>query len=187
MASGDVGEISLRDNCLQARHFGTNLQTAAAGGSGTGIPAGCFLAGAVDTLDVNNGMVKYVDVTLTSAQIKALNATPIALLAAPVTGLVNIVHAVVAKLVYVSATYACNASGASLFYGDNTTAVGITLTQAFIQSASGTNYLHVRGAATALAPVSASAINIKAASTDPTTGDSLIKIRVYYSILPSTF
>lgn len=128
--------------------------------------------------------IQFVDVTLTAAQILALNTTPITLVAAPGSGLVTLVDSVFARLVYNSTTYSCNASGAALKYTDGSgAAVGISLTQAFIQSSSGTNYLHVRGGATALVPVANAVIVIQAASSDPTTGNSLINIRTYYRVV----
>lgn len=173
MASGDVGEVSLRDNCLQARHFGTNLATTLQGGSGTGIPQ-TYL---VDEL------LHYVDVSLTTAQILALNATPVSLVAAPGSGKAVLVSHVVASMTFLTAAYACNAAGATLFYTDGSGVnTGVTLTQAFIQvAASGS--LFVKGAVTALIPTANAAIVIKAATSDPTTGAGSLKIRTYYYVV----
>jgi hypothetical protein len=183
--SGDVGEISLRDGCLLARHF-TALKT----GGDTGIPAGAFAANGIAKADLATDLVQYQDTTLTALQVKALFTTPIVVVTAPGAGKMIIVQEMFVTMVYGAATYSCNASGASLFYKSTAAgqAVGITLTQAFIQASSGSNYAHVRGGVTLITDVTANldnqAVAIKAATSDPTTGDSPIKIRVYYRVVP---
>lgn len=181
-ASGDIGEQALKDSSVGTAEIQASAVTAAKlAGSITG---SLLTANTVDKGQLALGILQYAQVNLTAAQVKALNTTPISLVAAPGSGLGIIVDFVYASLVYVSATYSCNAGGASLFYTDGSgTAVGIALTQAFIQTSSGTAHLHVRGSATALAPVANAAIVIKAASTDPTTGDSLIKVLTYYRVV----
>lgn len=145
------------------------------------------LHGDVDFVQaLRHGWSSWVDVALTAAQVKALNTTPIVLIAAPGAGAYIIVREVIASIVFNSAAYACNASGAALKYKSDASgaSVGISLTQAFIQAASGTVAAHVRGSATALAPDVNQPVVIQAVSTDPTTGDSVINLRVYYQVVP---
>lgn len=132
---------------------------------------------------IRHGTLAWADTTLTAAQVKLLNTTPIQLIAAPGAGLSVVPVKVMATMVYGTATYSCNASGASLFYTDGSGAQpGLTLTQAFIQQTASSS-LFVNGAATAFVPTANAKIVIKAATSDPTTGDSPIKIRVYYHVV----
>lgn len=156
--------------------------------------AGDEIASASDNVlvgQMNENVVKYVDVTLSSANILALFTTPQVLIAAPGAGKMILVEDVFATMVYNSTTYACNAAGASLFYKSDASgqAVGATITQGFIQSASGTNFQYVRGGTSAVTDVTANLANqpvaIKASTSDPTTGNSVIKIRVYYRVVPA--
>lgn len=183
--SGDVGDISLRDGALRARHF-TGLNT----GGDTGIPASCFAANSIAKGDLATDLVQYQDTTLTAAQVKALFTTPIVVVTAPGSGKMIIVQEMYATMVYGTATYSTAAGGAALKYKATGAgqAVGAALTQAFLQASSGSNYAHVRGSATLITDVTANLDNqpvvIQAATSDPTTGDSPVKIRVYYRVVP---
>ncbi len=183
--SGDVGEISLRDNCLQSRHFG-GLNT----GGDTGIPAAAYAANSVGKGQMALDTIQYADVTVLTAAVKTMFTTPVVLVAAPGAGLVILVQELWVTYVYGAATYACNAAGASLFYKAAATgqAVGITVTQAFIQLSSWTNFATVKCAATLVTDATANlanqAIAIKASTTDPTTGDGTLKFRTYYRVVP---
>lgn len=131
--------------------------------------------------------------TIATASVLTLNTVPVVLVAAPGSGMAIFVDDIVASYVYNTTTYACNASGASLFYKSDGSgqALGITLTQAFIQSSSGTNFSHVRGNSTAITDATAAMANqpvvIKAATSDPTTGNGAIKIFTRYRVLPVPF
>lgn len=127
----------------------------------------------------------YALVNITAAQMLALNATPQTIIAAPGAGYSILVQDAVASITYNSAAYSTNASGASLFYTDGSgTAVGITLTQAFLQASADAS-LYIRGSATALIPTANAPIVLKAASTDPTTGNSVLKLQVWYRVIPN--
>jgi hypothetical protein len=131
----------------------------------------------------------WQDTTLTAAQVKACFTTPIVVVSAPGAGLMVLVEDVFATLVFNSAAYACNAAGALLKYKADASgqSCGTTLTQAFIQSASGSNFAYVRGAATLITDVTANLANqpvvLQASTSDPTTGDSLLKVRVYFRLV----
>ena len=133
-----------------------------------------------------NGQKSWVDVTITAAQALASFTTPVVVIAAPGAGKAIIVESAVASLVYVSATYAWNAGGALLKYKADASGAssGITFLEAFLESSSGTNVQFVRGAATAHSPDINQPLVFQSAAADPTTGDSPIKIRVYYRVVP---
>lgn len=170
-ASGDVGNQAIKDGAIKNAEVASDAAI---------VYSKLSLAASLLSADMEPALQHYTDVTLTSAQVKALNATPITLVAAPGLLKAILVDAVYSTLTYVSAAYSTNAAGATLFYTDGSgTNTGITLTQAYLQS-SATAQAYVRGAATSHSPTVNAAIVIKASTTDPTTGDSPIKIRTYY-------
>lgn len=131
----------------------------------------------------------YRTVKITTAQMLALNGSPIQIVPAPGAGKVIVPTMMIASLVYGSATYSCNASGASLKYGSAGagTSTGFTLSQAFIQSASGTNVQVVNQSSAATYLPATTDYNVPltliAATSDPTTGDSDMYVRVYFRIV----
>lgn len=126
-------------------------------------------------------------VQITTAQVLALNTTPIQLVPAPGAGLVVVPYLMVASMVYNSTTYSTNAAGASLAFGANGagTAVGLTLTQTFLQSAS-TSFSVVSASTTAYSPLATDVnqpLTLIAASSNPTTGNSDLYVRVYFRVI----
>lgn len=187
-ASGDIGTTSLKNNCVTSAELAATTITASQIAANT-ITNAQLAANTVGINQLATAVMQTAQVNLTAAQVKALNTTPIQLVAAQGAGLVVFVNSVVVSMVYGTATYSCNASGASLFYGATAAgqACGVTVTQAFIQLSSGTNFAYIRGNATLMTDVTANLANapvtIKAATSDPTTGDSLVKILVYYKVV----
>jgi hypothetical protein len=135
----------------------------------------------------------YRTVKIPSASVLTLNTVPIQIVPAPAAGKILIPTLMIASLVYGAATYAVNASGASLKYGTAGagTSTGFTLSQAFLQSSSGTNVQVVNqsSAATYLPATTdyATPLTLIAASADPTTGDSDLYVRVYFLTLTVPF
>lgn len=135
----------------------------------------------------------YRTVKIPTASVLTLNSVPVQIVPAPGSGLLIVPTMMIATLVYNSATYAVNASGASLKYGSDGsgTSTGFTLTQGFLQSSSGTNtqIVNQSSAATYL-PASTdvnTALTLIAATADPTTGDSDLYVRVYYRVVTVPF
>lgn len=132
-------------------------------------------------------------VKIPTAQMLALNTTPVQIVPAPGSGLLIVPSLMVATLVFNSAAYSTNSSGASLKYGTAGagTSVGMTLTQGFLQSSSGTNIQVVQASTTAYSPSNSSDVNapltLIAATSDPTTGDSDLYVRVYFQIVAVPF
>lgn len=141
-----------------------------------------------------NDRVKHITggfrtVKITAAQMLLLNGSPIQIVPAAGAGTLIIPYLMVGSLVYGTATYSVNASGASLKYGANGagTSTGFTFSQAFLQSASGTNVQIVNQSSAATYLPATTDYNVPltliAATSDPTTGDSDLYVRVYFRIL----
>ncbi len=149
------------------------------------------------TTNVNNAagdnLLQYVDVVVSAAQILALNATPIEIVAAPGASKVLMFHNAVLFLDYNSAAYAGIAAGEDLnIRYEDASGQGV----AFIEA---TGFLDATNDAYRIAyPVSAaggaiSSANPTAHVNEPlvlhmatgeiTTGNSPLAIRVYYSVV----
>lgn len=143
--------------------------------------------------DVSHVVGGFRTVKIATASMLTLNGTPIQVVPAPGAGKLLVPTMMIATMVYGTATYACNASGVSLRYGTAGagTSTGFTLSQAFIQAASGSNtqIVNQSSAATYL-PASTdwnSELTLIAATSDPTTGDSDLYVRVYFRVVTVPF
>lgn len=131
----------------------------------------------------------YRTVQIPTASVLTLNTVPIQLVPAAGVGTIIVPTMVVASLVFNANAYSMNSGGASLRYGTAGagTSTGFTLSQAFVQSASGTNVQVVnQSSAATYLPLAADAnvpLTLIAASSDPTTGDSDLFVRVYFMIV----
>jgi hypothetical protein len=132
-------------------------------------------------------------VKIPTASVLTLNTTPIQIVPAAGPGTLIVPELMVASLVFSSAAYSCNASGASLIWGNNGagTSTLFTLSQAFLQSASGTNTQVVYQGSSATCLPATTDFNVPltliAATSDPTTGNSDLYVRVYFHILTLPF
>lgn len=133
----------------------------------------------------------HVDVTLTAAQVKALNATPITLVAAPGAGYANVFEGAIVAFTYGTAAYAGIASGEdlSIRYTDGSgLQVGAAETTGFLdQTSSQLRYVRPFTAASGVSditPVANAALVAHMLSGEITTGDSPVKVRVFYRIVP---
>lgn len=130
-------------------------------------------------------LVKYVDVSISSAQMLALNTTPKTLVAAPGAGFAILPIELYSTITYNTTAYVCNAAGLILKYTDGSgTAPGSVLTQAFCQS-SASALQNVKNSATAFLPTTNAALVLHAGSANPTTGDSVVNVRLYYRVVPN--
>lgn len=176
MPSGDVGEISLRDNCLQSRHFSTNLKTAANGGNGDGIPAGCFAANVLDKGDLALTILQWVDVLIANAALDTLNATPVSLVAAPGSGKALLFAGALVVNNFVTAALELGSGTLDIKYQNSSGGLAGQMTNAFVESAA-TAYA-------AVAPLTCVALVNQAlvlhASADITSGGGNLAIRMFY-------
>lgn len=144
-------------------------------------------------VEATESAIKFVDVTVSSAELLALNATPKQLVAAPGAGSALIFEGAVAFLDYNAAAYAGIASGEDLAvkYTDSSgLQVASCETDPFLTAtADATRYIHPYKAASgnsAITPVENAALVLHMLTGEITTGDSPLKLRVYYRVVPFT-
>lgn len=136
--------------------------------------------------------IKFVNVTITTAQLLALFTTPISILAAPGAGLANVLEGVVA---YKAAGTAYDGIAAgediSISYTDASglAVAGIEATGFLDQATAQTRYAGAYRAASGISsvtPVANAALMIHMLTGNIATGDSDLKLRVYYRTVPTT-
>lgn len=130
--------------------------------------------------------------TLTYTQILSLSSTPITIVPAVGTPLVNstsnnsaiIVHSITAKIYAGTAAYA-GANALEFRYTDASGAkVTADIANTFINTTAGTTaWAHVAGVTTALTPVPGKPIVVRVPTANPTTGNGRIVISVYYRVV----
>lgn len=135
-----------------------------------------------------NQVVRYASVTLTNAQVLALNTTPITLVSAPGTGLVVEIIGAVLSLNY-TATYS-NGSDLMLYYGSRTTgnAASAAITAAsFLTSVTANTVVRVSGTpSNTLMPTTSTAVAVQQVDGTAFTGGNTantLKIQAMYRTL----
>jgi hypothetical protein len=131
---------------------------------------------------VRSGL-SYKDFTLTAAQMDTLNATPVEILSAPGSGLINLVHSV---LTFVDAGTVAFELGVGVLEYRYTDATGAKVVDdvpnAQVESATDTDYY---SKSVSLVPVRNAKI-VAHASADVTAGNGVVYGRIYYhTIKPS--
>jgi hypothetical protein len=128
----------------------------------------------------------YVDVELTSAQILALNTTPVDLITQPVNGDSYIIEEIFLKYSFGTTGYVQSSSSIFLsadYYVGGVKGVSVTSTPIFDGSE---NFLNLSKGFNNNIPISAASVKLSS-SVAITGGDGTIKIRTYYKVIPSTF
>ena len=123
-------------------------------------------------------------VTLTAAQIKLLNTTPITVLAAPGAGKINIIDEIVAKNVFATAAFT-GSNAMEVRYTDASGAVAADdISSGFINTASGIGYEVSKGKS-ALTPVANAVIVVRVPTANPggATAVGVITLSVFYRIV----
>lgn len=136
---------------------------------------------AVTGVKLHRDVYNYVDVTLTTAQILQLNTTPISLVPTPGAGYCNIVTEAYATMDFATAAYSAGTDDLNIKYTDGSGATAASFLNAFVEAAADS-----RGYAVPLAvvPVENAALVAYIGTGNPITGDSDIKIRVFYRRVP---
>jgi hypothetical protein len=136
----------------------------------------------------------YEDVTITAAQMLTLNATPVTLVAAPGAGLALLLEGVVAFYDYNSAAYAGVAAGEDLAIRLNdasgTIQTTIETTGFLDQTSDQVRYAKPYAVATSgnvqITPVENQPLVAHMLTGEITTGNTPLKIRTYYSVIPTS-
>jgi hypothetical protein len=125
-----------------------------------------------------------INVTLSSANILAMSATPVSLIPAPGSGKVIVVDHVSLKMVTTATQYA-NGGAVELRYTDASGAkVTADIAAAVITAAAATSYTSVRGVTTSLTNVANSGIFITNATAPFITGTGAGVLAIQYRVLP---
>lgn len=125
-----------------------------------------------------DGAIKKAEVTLTSAQILALNTTPIDIVAAPGAGKAILPISGYAYVDFGTAAYATNTD---IDIVDATAPTVSLFTAATVLAATADEYAYLRETAATAAIITAnSALQVTEVTGDPVTGDGTCKVVVYY-------
>lgn len=134
----------------------------------------------------------YRDVTVTSAEILALNATPKTLVPAPGAGKVLVFEGAVVALDYGSAAYAGIAAGEDLSIkyenGSGLEVAQCEATGFLDQTADQLRYVRPQAAASgnsSITPLANKALVLHMLTGEVTTGNSPLKCRIFYRVVPT--
>lgn len=133
----------------------------------------------------------FVDVLLSSAQLKALNATPIQLVAAPGAGKALVFEGAVAVYTKGTTDYtiASNKDVAVKYTNGSGLAVGQLETTGLLDTASGFRYVapyRTASGSSDITPVANAALVANMTTGEITAGDGTVKLRVFYRTIPTT-
>jgi hypothetical protein len=146
---------------------------------GTATAASFSIAGSVSSAIQNLN----AQVSLSSAQILALNATPVTLVAAPGAGKVIVVRGITFKMVTTATAYANG--GALEFRYTNASGAKVTadIAAAVVTAGAGTSYTSVAGVTTSLTNVANAAIVVDNATAAFDTGTGTAQVSIVYDVI----
>lgn len=191
-----AGSVADTDTILQAlnkldgnvagKQASGNYVTALTGdvtASGPGSVAASIASDVVTQAKLAPSVLKFSDITITSAQVLALNTTPKELLAAPGAGFCYAIDSIYATIDFNSAAYSASTDALEIRYTNGAGAKPAELSNTFLEAAADAREL--AQPASAIIPVENAAIVAVVPNADPTTGDSDIKVRVFYRVIPA--
>lgn len=137
---------------------------------------------------VDGDELRSVDVTVTSAQLLALNATPKELVPAPGAGYALIFKGMMAMLDFNSAAYDGIAAGEDLsvkYTDDSGLEVGALEATGFLDAVADAIRWVPEKAVAGITPVANAPLVLHMLTGEIATGDSPLKVRVYYRRVPA--
>jgi hypothetical protein len=130
----------------------------------------------------------YADVSLTAAQVKALHTTPYTLVAAPAAGYANVFDGALLFLDYSGGAF--TSGNALVKYTNEAGQLVATVASSGFLTATSDQLRYVYPASTAaIVPVSAAALVLNVASTDPSgaAATSVLYVRTFFHVIPMTY
>lgn len=130
-----------------------------------------------------------VDVTVSTAELLALNTTPKTLVAAPAAGKILVPEMLQCWLDYASTAYDGIAANEDLVvrYTDGTGAIAMTVEATGFLDASADAFRLGSRPGSDIAPVAAAALVLHMSTGNIATGNSPLKVRLHYRVLDATF
>jgi hypothetical protein len=133
-------------------------------------------------------LIRKAVVILTAAEIKALNATPKTLIAAPGAGQTLVVERCVFRFLWGTIQYTGGSALSVIHSGGSTNLLAGTLAASFLTTptAAVTDDAILAGLGTQLSAPQATAVKLKAAGAEFATGDSTLEVSLFYRLIPAT-
>jgi hypothetical protein len=126
----------------------------------------------------------FVDVSMTSAELLAIFTTPKTLLPAA-ANFAYMVTGMYAVMTFGTAAYEAGSQNLELHYTNAAGTLLLSLTNAFLETASSAK-AYVEKAEAQVVPVVNAPLVLCAPSANPTLGDGTLKVRVFFHVLPSS-
>jgi len=141
---------------------------------------GKSIFGEMDLLSRPDVIIRRRATTITAAEIKALNTTPLSIVPTPGAGKVNVPMLIFAKYTFLTTAFTGSNNLEFRYTSSNGAKVSADLDAAFLLSASGTNYRTLNPVTTEQTPVVNAPITISVPSADPAQGLGNLVVQVFY-------
>jgi hypothetical protein len=145
------------------------------------VTSAAIAANAVDYAQLATDVLQSATTTLTAAELLAIHTTPIAVLPAPGSGLVNVVESAYATLAFGTTAFTA-ADPLTLNYTNGSGVAVGSFSTSFCTSSANAAAFSIMEAGTCAPNV---AIVASSAANFGNSGDSVIKVRVFYRTLPA--
>lgn len=195
--AGTIGTAELADDAVTTAKIDDSQITNALMADNA-IDSAEIVAGAIDTAHIADDQVtmakleeqilKYVDVTVPTAEVLTLNATPKSIVPTPGAGQAVVPIGAMLFLDFATTAYDTIAAGEDLVFrytdGSGTAALTVEATGFMDASADATRW--APASASLLTPTADAAMVLHMSAGEISTGDSDLKIRFYYRVIPTT-